>query len=344
MKLRQLLIICLFLPLAAGAVTQQDVVGFWTFDLEPGFNLVSFPVLPENPTIQNVLGDGIGSAEITTWDKRLDRYRYSSFNSETNRWNGDLFVLNRGIAYWIYNSDNERKRMVVSGRPEQYRKFDWGQLDHGWSYYAPTIGKDESLRDLPPANSDDLLINWNVTESRFDLIEATPEGWAPGYIGEFKADQSYLMYLNRRPARNIAPLTQPEMRYQPTDGRDHGGGDYRVPPRPLVIGNENGLPLCNPDGGVCNGGFSVQVIRESGDELPQIIMEQLVAPGNADAGKFRMVLTIGEAIQTGDQVYLLVLDRRMRRRARFRSLSRQVCGSCMTSASLSLCRNLVHLL
>lgn len=306
MKLRQLLIIILLLPLAATAVTQQDVVGFWTFNLEPGFNLVSFPVLPENPTIQNVLSDKIGSAEITSWDNRLGRYRYSKFNSETDRWEGDLYVLNRGIAYWIYNGNDEPQRLIVSGRPEQYTKFDWSQLDNGWSFYAPTIGKSESLRDHPPANPNDLLITWNSIESRFDLIEATPEGWAPGYIDEFRADRSYLMYLNARQARHVGPPTALEVNYRPTDGSDPNGGSYREPPRPLVVGNENGLPLCNPDGGVCSGGFSVQVIRESGDDIPQVMMEQVVAPGDADAGKFRMALTIGGTIQPGDQVYLLV--------------------------------------
>ncbi len=303
--LKLIIVLTILLPLSLGAVTQQDVVGFWTFNLEPGFNLVTFPLLPDNPTIQNVIGDRLSNSEISTWDNRLERFRYSKFDSESGRWSGDLFILNRGTAYWINIVGEDPKQMVLTGKPEQYIQFNWTQLDHGWNFYAPTIGKSESLSDLPPAHSDDLLIGWNSQEKLFNLIEAKDDSWSIGEFEELSPDRGYIVYLNRRIARQVGPPTRPEMLYQPTDGSDVDGGNLSQPPRPLIVSNDEGLPVCNPDGGVCNGGFLVQVIRDG--EIPQIISEQFIVSGNAETGRFQMVLTVSpNGIQPDDQVYLLI--------------------------------------
>ncbi|MFN3821371.1 MAG: hypothetical protein ACK4OO_03475, partial [bacterium] len=79
------------------ALPQPDVVGYWRMDFYPGFNLVSFPVLPDTPTLESVLGEPPARMEIFTWDRQLGRLRNRIWNEETRQWEGDLYILHRGL-------------------------------------------------------------------------------------------------------------------------------------------------------------------------------------------------------------------------------------------------------
>ena len=172
-KLVLLCVLLLTCSAHVNAETQNDVVGYWTFELNPGFNLVSFPVLPEQTSPQNVIGDMLGNVEITSWDEHLGRHRWARYETQSDQWTGDLYLLDRGVAYWINLTDAvETQHLIVTGHPELYRKFRWSGLRNGWNYYAPTFGRVQSFNDLPPDNSRDLLVSWDNEQSRFNMAEA----------------------------------------------------------------------------------------------------------------------------------------------------------------------------
>lgn len=305
------------------AVPQNDVVGYWTMEFMPGFNLVSFPVLPDNPSPQNVIGDALGAVEVTTWDRGLGDFRYARYNPETGNWSGDLYLLNRGVAYWVnLLNSRENQRLIVTGKPELYTKFHWSKLRTGWDYYAPVYGKAQTLADLPPEDSGDILVSWEPDQSRFLIAGAEPElRWDTREFDTIQPDRAYILNLNRRTLRNVGPPTRSEFLYEKnfTDSegdKQYHNGDFYCPPWPLVIGNKDGLPVCDTDGGVCNGGYAIDVIRESirigvGGELEpwsEQMAEFTVEPGNSIDGKFRTVLTVCENegfINPGDRIYLV---------------------------------------
>jgi hypothetical protein len=307
--------------------TQRDVVGYWTFALNPGFNLVSFPVLPDQTSPQNVIGDGLGSVEITCWDEQLGRHRWTRYEPQSGQWTGDLYMLDRGVAYWINLPDaDEPQRLIVTGYPELYTKFRWSGMRNGWNYYAPTFGRAQSFDDLPPDNSNDLLVAWDNTQSRYTLAEAASgREWRSNEFESIKPDQAYIVFLNQRVLRTVGPPTPAEYildlqesvaEYYDEFGKNPDGSMmYDVPPHPLIVSNKEGLPVCLSDGEICSGGFNIDVIRERlrlgiGGELELVteIVDRLEISSNMiQEGKFRIVLTIGvdEGIFPGDRIYLI---------------------------------------
>ncbi|NQU04841.1 MAG: T9SS type A sorting domain-containing protein [Calditrichaeota bacterium] len=325
MKLLDVKLVLFCIVIIAGsttvnAETQRDVVGYWTFELNPRFNLVSFPVLPEQTSPQNVIGDRLGSVEITSWDEHLRRHRWTRYEPQSGQWTGDLYLLDRGVAYWINLPDAvEAQRLIVTGHPELYRKFRWSGLRNGWNYYAPTFGRLQSFNDLPPDNSRDLLVSWDNEQSRFEMAEAAHgREWRSQGFESIEPDQGYFVYLNQRVLRTTGPPTPAEymldLREDTVENFD-GSMMYDVPPHPLIISNKEGLPVCLSGGGICSDGFNVDVIRErlsigvGGElELMQEVIDRLeITSDMAPDGKFRFVLTVGieEGVFPGDRICLI---------------------------------------
>jgi len=322
-------IVCtMFCGQSVVAEPQQDVVGFWTFELQPGFNLIAFPVLPDSPTPQEVIGDRLGDVEITTWDGNLGRYRWARYNTETGKWSGDLYLFDRGVAYWInlFNTD-VNQRLVVTGRPEQYRKFHWSSLKTGWNFYAPTFGRIQNLEDLPPDRGGDMLIVWNRDLSRFEMALGTSEHrWYANNFDRIDPDRSYVVHLNRNsggddnatnytrpPESNLGKGSHGNMDGQ---GGSEGQVAYIPPPYPLVVSNRDGLPVCQPSGEACPGGFTVTVVKEvlipGADGYlvpsPQVVAQRFIHSESSVDGSFCLPLTVGSnggQVARGDRIYLI---------------------------------------
>lgn len=328
----KLLLLSIVFPLVlfrnGDAESRRDVVGYWIMELDQGFNLVSFPVLPDNPSPRYVIGDGLGDVEITAWDAQMGRHRWARFDTETELWSGNLYLLDRGVAYWVNLLDApEPVRLIVTGHPELYRKFRWSNLRNEWNYYAPTYGRLQSLEDLRPDNGEDLLISWNNELSRFELAEATRgRNWRSNAFDAIDPDRAYIVFLNHRVLRPIGPKTLPEYRYDLMWGEGEYSdvanppydeiSDCETPPHPLVVGNREGLPVCLTNGDICSGGFRIEIVREglrigTGNELeldPQVIDHFFIPLDASENGCFRVVLTIGgvaDQLLPEDRVYLV---------------------------------------
>ncbi len=329
MKIKRLLAILLLLGFTGTgfAVSQSDVVGYWTHEFRPGFNLVAFPVLPDTPTLQDVIGDQLGAVEITSYDPQLRDYRWATFDPQTERWSGNLFLLGRGTAFWVYLHGNDAKRLLVTGHPEMYTKFRWSQLRLGWQFYAPTFGKAESLSDLPPVESRDLLLGWDVGRAQFSLAEVADNlQWRSTDLSRLEPDRAYIALLHRQPPRQVGPPLEIEDLYERYTGAvvadpNRENGNYRRPPEPLIVGNEGGLAVCNPGGEPCNGELRVNAVRErtrvgpNGDleTVSEPLNEFRVTPDQAHAGRFNIALTIGDEpsmLRVGDRVALVVRNGR----------------------------------
>lgn len=314
----------LFLAVTAMAVPQSDIVGYWTHELRPGFNLVAFPVLPDTPTPQAVIGGQLGEVEISMWDEALDGWRSARFDPDAQLWSGNLFLLNRGVGYWI-NLPHSRdvRRLTIVGRPEVYTRFDWERLSFGRHFYAPIYGKPQAINDIPPQEPRDLLISWDSRNRRFDLAESAGDTWRSLFFDRFEADRAYIVDLHRRPPRQLGPELPIQFQYerlvgdQPARRRDHWEGELGSPPKPLIVGNIEGLAVCNRDGDACSAELSVTVYREHPslvEGLPPRIEELSAHRVSADPvrpGRFRIAAAVGEGerlASVGDRLFLVARD------------------------------------
>lgn len=298
----------------ANAVVRRDIVGYWTLELQPGFNLVSFPVLPHDATPQSVIGERLGSVRISAWDRRLGGYRTTAFDPEGGAWSGDLFTLARGVAYWIrLPDDGSTQRLVVAGNPEEYTQFRWASLSSGWGFHAPVYGRSQKLSDLPPDADTDLLLEWNPQSGRYEAAVAADGGWVASGWDALVPDRAYLVHRRDRSLREIASGDA-----APNPGLSAGvAAGANAPPWPLIVGNYQGLPICYESGEVCDGGMLVRLFRERvivGETGQSEVAAENIGEYRATAlpgksGFFQISLTVGGASQfvhPGDRVYLEV--------------------------------------
>jgi len=312
------------------AVPQNDVIGYWTIDLQPGFNLVAFPVLPDTPTLDAVIGDRLGAVEVTSWDSRLGGYRWARYDPDSDQWSGNLYLLDRGTAYWLNLMDAEGEMSIrVTGHPEVYTLFEWKSLGSGWQYYGPTIGKVQDLREISPSNAKDILLRFDHEANKFNLAQADERRqWISSNYSHLAPDEGYLIYQVLRQPRTVGPITELEAQHQTIEyHEDNDGpsrddnpidyGDYQMPPRPLIVGNSNNFPICLPNGDVCETEYSVEVVRQTfrfgveGELEPvlEFMSTYVINGGGIEPGKFVIPITVSddeEHVQVGDRVYIHV--------------------------------------
>jgi len=304
------------------AVPRRDIAGYWTLELKPGFNLVAFPVLPDDAALQVVFRDaaaeGLGSVEISMWDRGLGRYRWARLDAGTGGWLGDLYRLDRGAAYWVNLPEvDSPRRIVVTGHPEEDIKFRWETLGPGWRFYAPVFGKEQSLEEIPPDPATNLLLAWNPALNRYETAAATADRhWLAPDISSFLPDHAYIVHRTERPLRSVAGGAA----YYPRDRLGIAGEEagFQPPPRPVITGNSESLPICYENGNACNGSFVVRAVRERmrigvGGELEPVydnFGDYRVGMPESTAGHFRLALTVGSGddyLHPGDRVHLVVV-------------------------------------
>ncbi|GBE29237.1 hypothetical protein BMS3Bbin04_00249 [bacterium BMS3Bbin04] len=95
-----------FMLKAAEFGQPSNPAGVWEMDVAPGTHLVSFPVLPEDATVTDLLGDQFPGADvweeatrIMTIDEGVVLGSY--YNSTQSEWIGTLSSLNVNRAYWL---------------------------------------------------------------------------------------------------------------------------------------------------------------------------------------------------------------------------------------------------
>lgn len=302
------------LSLPAFGMPQNDVVGYWSLDLQPGFNLVNFPVLPDTPTPQAVFGDRVGAVQITCYDASIGSYRWSRFEPASGQWTGNLFILSRGTSYWVHLPDARRPvKLVVTGHPEVYTKLSLGNSPYGWSYLATTYGKNLPLSDLIPETSNDMLIGWNALSQQFEISKGRGQEWQ-GPIDRLQPDRGYILYRAlpeaNMPENAVALNFKVPQAQAPAVPAELGG--CAEPPYPVILSNSKGEGVCLPDGRGCDEELTIEIARESVGQngvIETTTLAQVPALRDADqAGKFSVALGAGSGAtlgRIGDRIVLI---------------------------------------
>ncbi len=139
-----ILLLVFILVIAATPVLPQgmfgdpsNLVGVWKMNLQPGAHLVSFPVLPTNATINEVLGDQLpggtdweSSTRIITYG--INAVRASYYDSNLDQWIGTLNDLEQEKGYWLIIPDNAAPvTLLLTGAAMEAEEINMGTLSPG---------------------------------------------------------------------------------------------------------------------------------------------------------------------------------------------------------------------
>ena len=120
----------------------SNTVGFWKFDVAPGYTQGSFPLLPNDKTLDNVLGDQLTgsttpdeSDQILRWDAAVGEFQMAWYSTASGRWEGDFSTLTETEGYWIYvQPDHPATQTIVAyGNVVEEPYYNMGTMTPGYN-------------------------------------------------------------------------------------------------------------------------------------------------------------------------------------------------------------------
>ncbi len=130
----------------------SNTVGFWKLDVQHGYTQISFPLLPGNKTVNNVLGDQLTggntsqeSDQILRWDPASGQFQMCWYNTAVSEWEGEFNELSEAESYWIYvQPDHPSIQTIITfGNVIETVSFDMGRMTPGYnaigSVWAVTV-------------------------------------------------------------------------------------------------------------------------------------------------------------------------------------------------------------
>lgn len=143
-RLTYLTLLALAIPafaFAAGFDEPSNPAGLWAVEFEPGIHLVSFPLLPRDVSVQNVLHDHFPgtqywdtSTRIFTVEDGISKFAY--YNDE-GEWSGSIDTLRLDRGYWLVIPDGAGTiEFDLAGGGHAMSETDLGEIDPGVNIVA----------------------------------------------------------------------------------------------------------------------------------------------------------------------------------------------------------------
>ncbi len=131
----------------------SNLVGVWKMTLEPGTHLVSFPILPQNATVESVIGNQLpggnsweNATRILTVDQQATRGSF--FNDFNQTWVGTLHNLDQRKGYWLVIPEEAGSvQLTLIGAAIEKDTVNMGQMNPGVNMvgtaypYPTTLGQ-----------------------------------------------------------------------------------------------------------------------------------------------------------------------------------------------------------
>ncbi len=234
----------------------SNTVGYWRFDVQHGFNHISFPLLPNDKSLDMVIGDQLTGAtnaaqsdQILRWDASSAQFQTAWFNTNTNLWAGQFSELSEAESYWIYVQEDHPaiQSIVAYGNVIEVPTYSMGQMNPGynavgsvWAATSPiaTSGLDEFEGGMYLFLSD-LILSYNAASNSYSYAWKDGSDEWQGGLTDFVPLAGYWIYV--APGHtgfdwNIFPQPNPESldsRHEPIifpkfDGLKH----MKMPPVP----------------------------------------------------------------------------------------------------------------
>jgi parallel beta-helix repeat protein len=140
--------------------------------LKQGWNLISIPLIQQNPNLQKVLEMIDGYYDAVQWYKPIDNYNPWKHNKVGKSFGNDLFELNETMGFWIhiinpgdtiflYNGTQPTKNQTIT-----FQK-GWNMVGYpSLSYYNRTVG----LNNLTFGSQVDAIWTYDVSTQKWNEI------------------------------------------------------------------------------------------------------------------------------------------------------------------------------
>lgn len=151
-----------------GLLYMSLAIGF-TLDLVEGWNLFSFPIIPESTTLTFLLRDIVGSYDrVYYFDAANQKWLTYNPNRQVFDPQNTLFSLDVGRAYWIRMA--EARSLEIRGYESPYYTVP---LYAGWNYlgYPSTTIVPASEALQPITDSLNVLYEYVPIENRYLVYE-----------------------------------------------------------------------------------------------------------------------------------------------------------------------------
>lgn len=190
----------------------SNTVGFWKFDVHHGFTQVSFPLLPDDKSLNNVLADQLTggltpeeSDQVLRWDAANARFQTAWYNTSTSSWGGDFTELSEAESYWIYvQPDHPATQTIVAyGNVYEEAVYSMGIIAPGynaigsvWAVPAPIsqAGMDGFTGGLYLFLSD-LIMSYDAATGDYAYAWMDEGGLWLGNLTEFEPLKGYWIYI-----------------------------------------------------------------------------------------------------------------------------------------------------
>lgn len=207
--------ICLLFP-PLSALAQEsgpsNTVGYWKLDVHPGYTQVSFPLLPSEKTVNNVLGNqltGGASAsdadQIQKWNAATGQFQICWLNSGTGQWEGAFSLISEALSYWIYVQPDHpaTQTIVICGNVVEEPVYNMGQMQPGYN----AVG---SVWAIPAAVSaaglngfqggaylflSDLILSYDALTGQYTYAWKNADGYWQGNLTQFAPMRGYWVYI-----------------------------------------------------------------------------------------------------------------------------------------------------
>ena len=122
---------------AGGFGDPSNMVGIWKMILQPGTHLISFPILPDEATVESIIGNQLPGGEEWESSTRIlttgtNALRGSFFSSANDEWIGTLHDLDLRIGYWlIIPEDSDPVTITLLGAALEDEEVAMGEMQSG---------------------------------------------------------------------------------------------------------------------------------------------------------------------------------------------------------------------
>jgi len=132
------------IPLGSSAIESgpSNTVGFWKVDVHPGYTQISFPLLPADKSVDNVLADQLTggstpaeSDQVLRWAAAAGQFQMCWYDASTQTWQGDFNQFSEAESYWTYVQPDhpETQTIITFGNVVQAPFYNMGMMTSGYN-------------------------------------------------------------------------------------------------------------------------------------------------------------------------------------------------------------------
>lgn len=226
----------------------SNTVGFWKVDVHPGYTQMSFPLLPADKSVNNVLGDQLTggltmgeSDQVLRWNAASGQFQTCWYNTANQTWQGDFGQFSEAESYWIYVQANHpaTQTIVTFGNVYEEPYYDMGTMRPGYN----AIG---SVWPVPAALSlaglggyegglylflSDLITSYDASTGSYPYAWQDGNGTWKGNLTQFEPLKGYWIF--------VAP-GHPGFEWPIYPQPDPTNSDHRTLPLPKPVANSIG--------------------------------------------------------------------------------------------------------